>query len=123
MITELLNRVDSYLLGKVSLQHLEEWLLSNLQSILDSGDNKAVDLANKLDADLVEVTEGLIDESAIREYLQRYVSDNQTLSIDYIQTPLNKEATLITASTTSVTVKEEFLVTLVEDYRFREVFG
>lgn len=122
-MTELLNHIDSYLLGQSTLQHLEEWLLSNLQNILDSADQKAIDLANKIDADLVELAEGLIEESTIREYLQCYLMDSQTTSIEYGQTPSTDEVASVTASTVSTTVKMEFPITLVEDYRFREVFG
>jgi len=122
-MTELLNHIDSYLLGQSTLQHLEEWLLSNLQNILDSADQKAIDLANKIDADLVELAQGLIEESTIREYLQGYLMDSQTTSIEYGQTPSTDEVASVTASTVSTTVKMEFPITLVEDYRFREVFG
>ena len=122
-MTELLNHIDSYLLGQSTLQHLEEWLLSNLQNILDSADQKAIDLANKIDADLVELAEGLIEESTIREYLQCYLMDSQTTSIEYGQTPSTDEVLSVTASTVSTTIKTEFPITLVEDYRFREVFG
>lgn len=122
-MTELLNRIDSYLLGKSTLQHLEEWLLSNLQNILDSADQKTIDLANKIDADLVELAEGLIEESTIREYLQSYLMDSQTTSIEYGQTPSTDEVLSVTASTVSTTIKTEFPITLVGDYRFREVFG
>lgn len=121
-MTELLNRIDSYLLGENTHQYLEEWLLSNLQNIIDSADQKDIDLANRIDADLVELSEGLIDEATIREYLQRYVMDSQTVSLHYGQLSRTREAALLTATTASSTVKSEFLITLVEDYRFEAEF-
>ena len=120
-MTELLNRIDSYLLGESTLRHLEEWLLSNLQNIIDLADQKAIDLANQIDADLVELSEGLIDEATIREYLQRYVMDSQTVSLPYGQLSPTGEAPLLTASTAATTVKSEFPITLVEDYRCQVV--
>ena len=121
-MTELLNRIDSYLLGESTLRYLEEWLLSNLQKIIDSVDQKAIDLANWIDADLVELSEGLTDEATIREYLQRYVMNSQTVSLHYGQPSCTGEAALVTVSTTSTTIKSEFPITLMEDYRFQVVF-
>lgn len=122
MMTEFLNRIDSYLLGEGTLRYLEEWLLSNLQNIIDSADQKAIDLANWIDADLIELSEGLIDEATIREYLQRYVMDSQTVSLHYGQLSRTGETVLLTVSAASSTVKSEFPITLVEDYRFQAVF-
>ena len=107
-MTELLNRIDSYLLGQSTLQYLEEWLLSNLQNILDSADQKTIDLANKIDADLVELAEGLMEESTIREYLQSYLMDSQTIPINYNLTSSTDELAYITASTAVTTKKLEF---------------
>jgi hypothetical protein len=73
MLAELLKKTKDYVLGISTLQELEEWLLCNLQNILDSGDDRAADIANELDADLVEFTEGIIDESDIRGHLQRHM--------------------------------------------------
>jgi hypothetical protein len=120
MMTELLNRIDSYLRGESSLQHLEEWLVSNLQNIIDSRNQKAIDLADKIDADLVELAEGLLGESTIRDYLQRYVMDIQTVSIDYGQPSYAHEVFVSSASTT---IKAEFPITLVEEYRFQVTFA
>ena len=122
-MAKLLNRIDSYLLGKISLHHLEEWLINNLQNIIDSADKNAIDLANRVDADLVELTEGLIDESTIREYLQRYVMESQTVSIDYGQLPSTGKVPTATTSTACTTIKSEFPITLVEDYRFQVKFA
>lgn len=48
----------------ITLDELEEWLVLNLQAILDSGDEMAVDIANTLDPSLVELRENLINEPA-----------------------------------------------------------
>ena len=71
---KLLDSIQGYLNGDFSLQSLESWLLAYLQRILDSGDKKAIALANEIDADLVELGEGLIDEIVLREHLQSCIS-------------------------------------------------
>ena len=80
MLTELLNRIDSYLLLHCTLRDLEAWLLSNLQRILDSGEEAAIELANEVDADFVQLGEGLIDELTFRERLQGYAGIRSTVS-------------------------------------------
>ena len=81
MLNQLLKYTRSYLSGRISLNALEEWLVGNLQVILDSNEQKTIDIANELDADLAEYSEGIIDESTIREHLQSYII---TTPIHYI---------------------------------------
>lgn len=81
MLAQLLNRIDSYLLLHCTLRDLEAWLLSNLQRILDSGEDTAIDLANEVDVDLVELGEDLIDELTFRERLQSYIRSGDTLLV------------------------------------------
>ena len=57
--------------------------MSNMQRILDSGDEKAIAHANEIDADLVELGEGLIDEMALREHLQSLISIRDTIPVSY----------------------------------------
>ena len=75
MLAKLLTQTNMYLLGRITLQELEEWLVANLQVILDSGDDRSTHLANELDAELIQYGEGIIDELTIREHIER-----QTLS-------------------------------------------
>ncbi|MBI4285923.1 MAG: hypothetical protein HY670_08530 [Chloroflexi bacterium] len=72
---QLLNAIDNYLLGYSTRQQLEDWLIANLQSILNSGDQIAIEIANNIDADFVEFDEGLLDELTLRDRLQKYFSD------------------------------------------------
>lgn len=86
MLTQLLNHIDSYLVLHSTLQDLEAWLVSNLQRILDSGEEATIGLANELDADLVQLGEGLIDELTFRERLQSYIRIKGTLPVEYYET-------------------------------------
>ncbi|MBI3321728.1 MAG: hypothetical protein HYZ91_05620 [Candidatus Omnitrophica bacterium] len=78
--SHLLDSLKQYLDQEASLQGLGERLLSHLQEILDSGDQDTIRLANQVDADLVEFNEGLIDESILRERLERYLASNASPS-------------------------------------------
>ena len=81
MDRELLDHIRDYLNDHCTLQDLESWLLSNMQRILDSGDEAAIDVANEIDADLVELGEGLLDEVTFREHLQSLSSRRDTIPI------------------------------------------
>ena len=83
---QLRRRIDRYLEGHSSLQQLEEWLLSHLQQILDSGDATAIEIANKLDADLVELGEGLTDQGTLQQRLQSYLRGAETIQVTFPET-------------------------------------
>lgn len=78
--THLLAWIERYLTGAASRENMGKWLLSHLQEILDSGDGRAIALANKIDADLVEFSEKLIDERILQERFTRYVANYSTSS-------------------------------------------
>ncbi len=119
MLTQLLNYIDSYLLLQHTLRDLETWLLSNLQQILDSGEEAAIDLANKVDADLVELGEGLIDELTFREYLQSYIRIRETLPCEYYET---EPRDTVTATTSAETIRDQLVIRPVVDLRLEHSF-
>jgi hypothetical protein len=86
MVKELLDQIYRYVNGLCTLQELESWLVFGLQRILDSGETEAIELADRIDADLIEIGEGLIEEIALREFLQSYISSKQTVPIIHIKT-------------------------------------
>jgi hypothetical protein len=65
-VSTLVHVLVQYLGGARSTSELEEWLLSNLQNLLDSRDDGAIQMANQVDALLVEMSEGLISEDQLR---------------------------------------------------------
>lgn len=73
MVSELLQTsaltqaLIQYLSRERSVSELEEWLVGNLQDILNSGDPKAIDIANEVDALLVEMNERLLNEDEFRK--------------------------------------------------------
>jgi hypothetical protein len=89
MISELLQTsalrqaLVQYLGREWSTSELEEWLVGNLQDILSSGDRKAIDLANHIDALFVEKSEGLLSEEKFRETVKSLVyEDSLGMSLD-----------------------------------------
>lgn len=86
MLNELLNKLDHYLIEQCSLQELQTWLLTNLQDILASNDKKAIEVANNVDADIVEFHENLIDEVTLRERSESYIRLIETIRINFPET-------------------------------------
>jgi hypothetical protein len=73
MVSELLQTsvltqvLIQYLSRERSASELEEWLVGNLQDILNSSDRKALEIANQVDALLVEMGERLLNEDQFRK--------------------------------------------------------
>lgn len=88
MVDQLLRqRIILYLNRSIGLQELEEWVVANLQSILNYGSDKAKQLANEIDADVVFIGEGLFTENELRNKLLNAVvdsSDGQMLTQNII---------------------------------------
>ena len=101
MLHQLLMYIDRYLTGRCSLREFETWLLANLQGILDSGDQAALEVANQVDADLVELGEGLIDEVTLRERLESYVRLKTTIRWSFSET---EHPTVVTSTTNAETL-------------------
>lgn len=80
VLTHLRASLERYLNQQGSLRDIEKWLLSNLQEILDSGNQQAVELTNQVDADLVEFGEGLIDEAMLKDRFARYLTASSVSS-------------------------------------------
>jgi len=85
MLHQLLNYINDYLNGHCTLRDLQTWLLSNLQGILDSSDKTAIEMANQIDADLIELGEGLIDEAVVRERIESYARFGETIPLIFFE--------------------------------------
>ena len=121
MVAELLNQIDSYLTLRSTIRDLETWLVSNLQQILDSGDDNAIEVANRVDADLVELGEGLVDEATLRERFSSYILDYNTIAISFCEAESTTSAHISAASETFSDQVE--VPGLVEDHRVDLVFA
>lgn len=103
MLQELIKAVDEYLVGGRTLRDIEAWLAAGTRAIRASGDQRAADFANELDADLVDFGEGLINETEIRERWEGYVRRLTTVALEGA-TPPAQDLT----STESITVRSEY---------------
>ena len=121
MRDQLLNQTYHYLDRRGSLRDLETWLLSNLQVILDGGDETAIEMANQMDADLIELGEGIIDEATLGERLESYARLLETVPHVFSET----ERTAIDHATVDVeTLKSRLEVPgSVVDLRLAHVFA
>lgn len=120
MLREILQHIRDYINGLSSLQALEEWLLANLQQVLDSGDNDAIRIANELDAGIVELGENLIDESALRDNLLRIIELHDSI---ILPSPVTADsATKVTSISETVRVDSQ-VPGAVEDLRWEAVIA
>ncbi len=73
-LERLMAQVERYLNEPCALEEVDTWVTVHLQAILDSGDPKAIDMANAVDADLIEAGEGIIDDAVLYERFKRYLA-------------------------------------------------
>jgi hypothetical protein len=122
MIRELLDKILSYLNAYITLQQLETWLVSNLQKIIDSNDKDAEQIANEVDACLVEFGEGLIDLETLHAHLASYTELYRTLSLSFSDTR-NREITSSAAAVSTINDRSEVgTVNQVETVRLSHQF-
>ena len=79
--TELVTALNSFLRSSISLNELQEWVLSNLQKILDSNDSVTISVVNEVDSDLIGMSEGLLGESTFVENLDGWINRLQNISV------------------------------------------
>jgi hypothetical protein len=79
-LSMLLAQVNDYLDEKLNSNALEDWIVAHLQVILDSEDERAVNLANEIDVSFVELGEGIIDLAALRDRLEKLVDLHEVVS-------------------------------------------
>lgn len=82
-ISEIQNQVDSYLIGKIDEWVLESWLVTHLQEILDSGDDALIRMANVIDVGIIQLGEGIIDQPALKRWLEPLILEAQTYHPHY----------------------------------------
>ena len=68
------DAILAYLSRGRSITDLEEFVVGHFQEAIDSRDQEAIDLSNKVDALLVEQGEGLMSEDQLRSALEDLVA-------------------------------------------------
>lgn len=120
MLHQVLNYVYKYLNGQWTLKDIQTWLLSNLQRILESGDEAAIEVANQIDADLIELSEGLIGEMEVRARLENYVRFGETILFSLFETehPVTTHATVTAEAFKNHLQVPEWVMDLRLDHKF-----
>jgi hypothetical protein len=88
MLQGLLNELNRYANGLITWRDLETWLVSHLQAILDSGDSRAIELANEMDGRLVDLGEHLTTEEEFRQSVEALVRIGETIVVPVVATPV-----------------------------------
>ena len=81
METEILQKLNEYANRRIALHLLEEWLVSRLQRILDSRDEKSISIANEIDGLLVQLSEGVIGEAGVMEVVDLILRAESTVYV------------------------------------------
>ena len=105
MRSEFVAVLNQILLGSASLDDFQTWLLSNLQSILDSGDSGAIDAANELDADLMQLAQGEITDNQLIEDVGLWAERLQTIVMSLASENVrpNEEPVAVGSNSSTVT--------------------
>ncbi|MBI4202579.1 MAG: hypothetical protein HY532_05645 [Chloroflexi bacterium] len=70
MIEQIMVLMEGYLAGDISWQEMEGWFANNIDELMDEGDWEGLVLADQVDADLMEVSKGVLTEEEFRIRVQ-----------------------------------------------------
>lgn len=103
MLLEILRECEKYLTGKLSARELEDFVVSNRQSVMDRGDREELGLLNELNGVLMEWVEGSIpSESTVKEKVETAmarVNTTRVLAWMFVnQSSTNQDFTVTSAS-------------------------
>jgi len=79
----ILDQLRSYLNRTLSLRQLEDWVLPNLQSILDAGDQDSIKLIDEVDVRLMELADGELSELQFFWRVNGLVSASNTYHFEF----------------------------------------
>ncbi len=99
MRNELRYKIESCLNRDITIEDLETWILSHLQNILDSSDDEIIEIANHIDADMVELSEEIISLEEYFDHLRSFLGQLETISVE-IAPPASVE--VLTGTSTAI---------------------
>ena len=117
MYQSLLTELSRYGAGLCTARDLEAWVISELQTILDSNDQEAIDLANQAEGVLVEFSAGLMPEPKLRQSIEALARIGETLRLEIAEAPRGIDDRI--ESSAIPTVTRDFLDRPVVDVRLR----
>jgi hypothetical protein len=80
---EILRIFGNFCSGRLSLEQFEEWVVSHLQETLDSGDKECIALMDEADTLLMELGEGQIAESLLRNEIEAMIPATRTIEFAF----------------------------------------
>lgn len=83
MLARLLSAIYRYLDDAITLEQLEDWMLSQLPVLFQIPDSVVARLAATIELGLAEIGDGMIDEEEFRDLLQAALVQEVTLSFFY----------------------------------------
>lgn len=99
-MTDLQRTLADYADGALDSRGLEDWLVANLQVAIDSEDAEAIAIMGELDAMLISLGEGLVDESDLVKSAVAFLSQVETQELAMASTDGGPEITTDTTSET-----------------------
>ena len=75
----LFQKAAEYVDGTIDLQELEEWLLPNLENILDSGNENSIALAKLIEGGAIEIQAGLSSRKKLSQELKKLLSSSKAV--------------------------------------------
>lgn len=85
MYEQILEQLKQFQARELSDQQLEAWILSHLQQILHSGDERGIDLANELDALFIQTGENLLSHEMLTNVINSvFVREASTVWVDRV---------------------------------------
>ncbi len=89
--SQILVEFERCIRGQVSLEQFHEWVVSNLQAVLDSRNDHATDLMNQADAALIQLGADVITERDFIDALIGMIRSSETQSLDSEQEQVRAE--------------------------------
>lgn len=83
MLAHLLSAIYRYLDRAITLEQLEDWVISQLPVLFQIPDSVVARLAAAIELGLAEIGDGMIEEEGFRDLLQAGVVQEVTLSFFY----------------------------------------
>ena len=80
---EVLSQLARYVTGDSSLRNLEEWIVSHLQSALETGSQEVIRAFDQIDALLMKLGAGQIGEKEFMDELNSMLNAAETLHLAY----------------------------------------
>ena len=108
-LSMVLAHLESYLNDQCALQDFEQWLVGNLQKILDSQDIAAMKLTNQVDATLIELSAGVLDEVDVRQRFDSLVRLENTVTLS-LERSVVSPVRMIQMGTDGPTIMEQIQV-------------